>query len=443
VQLRQDISKWFDDMSSSSSRVFWLNGLAGTGKTTVARSVAASAREQNRLAGTFFFSRNNAATRNADAVIPTISYQLATQHPTFRTLVCTAIKSDPDVCDRAIGTQAKTLLSNLSNATATSLPLLIVIDALDECDSGDHDDGVIMVRTLIDIIACLPSFRLFVTSRVEKNIQNMFASDDVSASKLALHYDIEKDIVESDIRLYLKHKFSELAQKQNLTLPFPSIKDLDILVKRAGTLFIYAATVFKYVADSEESPVSQMEDVVNQTSNEVVYQHRTLDRLYAQIIDRAASTRRNPGPHEDALYMVLSTVIMVQEPLTISALAILAHIKEEKTKSILQRLSSILLGENAAPVRLYHPSFPDFITDKERCRHNEYPIVERFLVVGSEVHIRLAHRCLQIMNGLLRKDMCNIKDPTLQNDAIPDLDIKVAEAAPLELPTLASSGSHI
>jgi hypothetical protein len=89
--------------------------------------------------------------------------------------------------------------------------------------------------------------------------------------------------------------------------------------------------------------------------------------------------------------------------------------------------------ENDRPVRLYHPSFPDFIKDKERCRHVEHLEIERFLVVPSEVHIHLAHRCLRIMNDHLRKDICNIANPSLLNCDIPNLDTKVAQAAPREL----------
>jgi hypothetical protein len=195
--------------------------------------VAAQAHEKNRLAGSFFFSRNNAATRNASTVIPTLIYQLATQHPVFGLVVCTALKSDPDVCDRAIATQTKTLLGNLSGVATPPQPLLIVIDALDECDPGDNDDGVHVVQTLIEIVASMPYFRLFVTSRVEQNIRDMFTSDDIDARKLALHYDIEKDIVKSDIRLYLEHKFTGLAHRRKLDLPFPSIENLDKLVDRA------------------------------------------------------------------------------------------------------------------------------------------------------------------------------------------------------------------
>jgi hypothetical protein len=176
-----------------------------------------------------------------------------------------------------------------------------------------------------------------------------------------------------------------------------------------------------------------MKDLVNQTPSEIPYQHGMLDRLYTQVIAKAATMSKNPRMHKHALHMVLSTVVMVQEPLTISAVANLADIEEGKAEVLLHRLSSILLVEDDRPVRLYHPSFPDFIKDKARCQHSEYPGLARFLVVPSEVHIHLAHRCLRIMNDHLRKDICNIENPSLLNCEISDLDTKVAQATPREL----------
>jgi hypothetical protein len=351
----------------------------------------------------------------------------------FMPLVCAAIKSDPHVFDGAMMTHTEILLNSLDKVASSPQPLLIVIDALDECEPGDNDDGVYVVRTLINTIASFPSFKLFVTSRMERNIQKMLTSDDVGALQRLLHYDIETHITSSDIHLYLERKFSELAKKRQLELPFPLVEDLDKLVKRAGTLFIYAATVFRYIAETEESPVTRMGDLLNQTPSEDLSPCRALDRLYAHIIAEAAKSDGNPEPHEHALRMFLSTMMVIQQPLTVASLANLVGIREENMKIILKRLSPIMLVEKDACVHLYHPSFSEFIIEKGGYQHKKYPAVERFLVIPSEVHIHLAHRCLQTMNGHLRQDICNIRDASLLNNYIPNLNLKLARVAPLHL----------
>jgi hypothetical protein len=94
-QLISDIFTWFNNPDPSGKHVFWLNGLAGTGKSAVARTVADHAQEQGRLAATFFFSRSLVVTRAPSAIIPTIVYQLARHLKSIRPLICAAVDFDP------------------------------------------------------------------------------------------------------------------------------------------------------------------------------------------------------------------------------------------------------------------------------------------------------------------------------------------------------------
>jgi hypothetical protein len=421
-QLLADLSAWLDDLDISRERVFWLNGLAGTGKTTVARTMAARAHKEGRLGATFFFSRNVAAARDPVAILPTIAYQLAHYQIPFRASICTSLSSDKDVRDRGIVAQARVLFDNLSHVTLSNTPLLIVLDALDECHLENDCEGGEAVPLLLAKFASLPSVKILITSRVEDTIKRMF--DGVN-SRLALH-DIEADIVQSDILHYLKHTLGERARARKLPLPFPTDGELDELVKRAGTLFIYAATVVKWVSDPKAKPNLRLQQVLDQDTDEIAYQHKMLDGMYSQILEQAAQTSGNPKPHERALGHILSAVVLLQEPLREAALASLAG-EDQRVGAILPLLSAVLLVDEAAPVRLFHPSFPDFITDPERCMD------KRFLVTRSEGHLRLAIRCLEIMNTGLREDICDIRDSSLANSEVADLDQRLDRVAPSEL----------
>ena len=70
------IYEWGD--SRDDRAVFWLHGPAGSGKTSIATTVAEKYAKENRLAGSFFFSRDQADCRSVDRVIATIAYQHAT-----------------------------------------------------------------------------------------------------------------------------------------------------------------------------------------------------------------------------------------------------------------------------------------------------------------------------------------------------------------------------
>jgi hypothetical protein len=421
-QLLLDLTAWFDDRDPACEHVFWLNGLAGTGKTTVARTIAARAHEQGRLAAAFFFSRNIAATRVPSAIVPTIAYQLAYRQRSFRSGICTSIAADEDVRDQAISSQGAILFGQLPLSVVPNAPLLVVLDALDECYIEGSCEGGDAIPLLLTKLGSLPYIKILITSRAEETIKRMF---DRMANQLALH-NIEGDIVRGDIHLYLKHCLTSLAHARKLPLPFPTDDGLDELVKRAGTLFIYAATVVKWVSDPKAQPMVRLQQVLEQDADEVSYQHRMLDGMYAQILVQAAETSGNPKPHERALSKILSAVVLLQEPVSPAALAVL--IDEDKRASvILSLLSAVLLVDEEAPVRLFHPSFPDFITNEERCTDS------RFLVSRSEGHLQLATRCLEIMNDGLRQDICDIQDPSLDNSDVDDLEERLARAAPSEL----------
>jgi hypothetical protein len=420
-KLLRDIFTWFDNPNPSDEHVFWLNGLAGTGKSAVARTVADHAQEQGRLAATFFFSRNSVTTRAPSAIIPTIVSQLARYWPSIKPSICAAVSSDPLIRDRDVSVQAKILLENVPWTAVPDGPFLVVLDALDECDVEDGRQGGKAIPILLDKFKSLGCVKFLITSRDEGPIRRMF---DSFQSKIALH-DIEKTIVQSDIHHYLQHSLAEFALVQKLDLPFPSAHDLDELVRRAGSLFVYAATVAKWISDPDE-PLQRLQQVLKKDQDEVKYQHQFLDNMYAEILSQAAKTSRNPEKHESALKNVISTVVLLQEPVPASALAILAG-EETRTGALLRLLSAVLLVDNSAPVRLFHPSFPEFVVSDERCRDT------RFLVLASEGHLRLAARCLEVMNMHLRENICDIKDPSLPNTKVHLLQQTLEGVAPGEL----------
>ena len=65
VELRDIIRNWWDHEDPSSECIFWLNGMAGTGKSTISRTVASELAGKKRLAASFFFSRGQADISHA------------------------------------------------------------------------------------------------------------------------------------------------------------------------------------------------------------------------------------------------------------------------------------------------------------------------------------------------------------------------------------------
>jgi hypothetical protein len=422
TQILDEMSVWMADPSAKV--VYWLTGVAGTGKTTIAQSVAHMAEERGCLAATFFFSRTagSAELRKAAGVIPTVAYQLACRHEVFRDAVCGAVSLDRDICERQVARQAKTLLTDAleRSGRALPLPLLIVLDALDECDKENGREGGDLIPVLLHSLEKLPfGVKIFVTSRPEPSIMNMFSRADIQGSTvgLALHRDIEQSVIREDITRYLRHELDQLARERSLPLPFPSDIDFQTLVGRAGNLFIYVRTIVIYVSSEVEDPVDQLADVLRANADRASQQFADLDALYTQILNKALDgVGCNPTTQHE-LRDVLASLVLTQENLPVAALAVLAGVEERQCKKILRCLSSVLLHEHAShePVRLIHPSFPDFLTNASRCAN------ARYLINSAEYNALLALRCLQIMNAELRQDICHIQDPSMFNHAVIDL----------------------
>lgn len=243
VELRKQIMEW--SREPYSPLIFWLNGMAGTGKSTIARSIAEELENTGQLAASFFFSRGGGNLSHAGEFVTTIAIQLAKRSKVLRNYICEAVQSDRDVASQALRIQWEQLIiSPLSklNAKPPQPPFVLVIDALDECD-GDDD-----IKLLLRLFAETKSIRIFTTSRPETPIRLGFRDmEGIFHRDLALH-EVSRDIVDLDIAVFFKVRFREIIKNsESLTTDWPGEGEISTLVQKACGLFIYAATVCRFI----------------------------------------------------------------------------------------------------------------------------------------------------------------------------------------------------
>jgi hypothetical protein len=434
VDVLAHIEEWMTDPSGKP--VYWLTGVAGTGKTTIAQSVAkmADTKECRRLFGSFFFSRTGAADRRSAAtVIPTLAYQLALKDGLFCPRLCDAIGSEPDIFRKRVEVQAKTLLlDTCANIHSRfSHPLVIVIDALDECDKQQGLEGGSLIPVLLGALQSLP-FRVktFITSRPESSIEDMFGQTDLrtQADGLALHRNIEDHIVRGDIGRYLRHELDKIAERSSrVTVPpsFPLEEQFAALQDRADTLFIYARTALEYISSPSANPRRQIELLLSADSQKGTRKFDVLDGLYKHVVGEVLEhSRSNPRDIRD----VLASLVLLRENMTIAALADLNGMHEDDCETIVRSLASVVVFDRQSnkPVRPIHLSFSDFLLDDKRS-------TDACVVDVSGHHLRVAERCLQIMNEGLRKDICDIHNPSLFNTEVTNLNQQLDNCAPPQL----------
>jgi hypothetical protein len=177
VDLLQEIYNWADGKDGQDERcIFWLSGLAGTGKSTISRTVARRYSEQKRLGASFFFSRGGGDVSHAGKFFTSLAVQLAEAVPSLQTHICDAVTERSDIANLSLLDQWRELVIRPLKLVKSDKPsspssYLLIIDALDECDNESH------VRTILQLLAEARSLttvrlRVFLTSRPEVPIRH-------------------------------------------------------------------------------------------------------------------------------------------------------------------------------------------------------------------------------------------------------------------------------
>jgi hypothetical protein len=432
VKLLQEIALWLQT-GPSGAVVFWLNGLAGTGKSTVARTVCESL--GGRLGAAFFISRNSLERRKSVRILNSLVYQLACCDSDMRSCICAALRDDPDLAGASLNKQLLSLVVDpLRKRTDALEQTVLVVDALDECDKENGYEGGQLLPLLVEALIEFPAVRLFVTSRDEVSIGAMFASvvrKRPGASETVALHNIEKAIVQTDIYAYLAHSFNSIAvewieQALALSDGWPGECALQELLRRAGVLFIFAATVVRHIRGEPGigDPVERLQNLLADTQEDASYQYDMLDRLYRDMLVKATDiSTEDPARFRQHLRDVLGALALVQEPATMSALAQLLELSPSRVNDVLRRAAAVVVLKTGEPVRLFHPSFRDFITDRTRCKD------DGLCVNAGQQHSRLALCCLRLMNSCLTYDICDIRHPGIANRDVQNrVDEKVTDA---------------
>ena len=226
-----------------------MNGLAGTGKTTIAQTVSERIFAGGLLGASFFCTRDFEDRSNLHFIFPTLAFQLAHKYPEFRSILVPVLQSDPDVVHESLFNQMRKLI--VEPLQSVDILMVVVIDALDECKDEEPSSAILSV--LGRFVEEIPRVKFFITGRPEPRIKTGFRLPLLEdATNVFVLHDVRPVLINNDIRLFLKHELSELAQRRRLD-GWPSDKDIDLLCSRAGGLFIYAAATVKFL-DSRTHP---------------------------------------------------------------------------------------------------------------------------------------------------------------------------------------------
>ena len=318
------------------------------------------------------------------------------------------VRSNPGIAYESLYNQLHRLIVKPLRESAIST--VIVIDALDECK--DEEPASAILSVLGKLVSEIPKVKFFITGRPEPRIREGFRLPLLAkvADVFVLH-DVEPIQVGSDIRLFFRHKFSELARRRPGFDGWPTEEQLRVLCERAAGLFVYAAATVKFVDKQNGNPRKQLDLLLQSPGSSVreaktkFKENTTLNSLYTSILQGAFG---DDDPDDDPkVRSVFGAMVLAANPLSPSTIALLLGFDTEDVFPLLSSARSLLILQEDVhyPVRPFHKSFPDFITDPDRCTN------QRFHVSPPSHHSQLLIGCLDLRRGSsgISIPLCNMR----------------------------------
>jgi hypothetical protein len=410
VDLLKEIYNWADGQDERC--LFWLNGLAGTGKSTVARTVARKYFEQKRLGASFFFSRGGGDVSHAGKFVTSIAVQLARNVPTFHRHVCDAITQNSDTASQSLHDQWQQLvlgpMAKLDGSSCQS-SYILAVDALDECDDDNN------IRIIVQLLASVRSLgvvrlRVLLTSRPEISIRYGFLQISDAEHRDFILHNISSSVIDHDISIFFQYNLGVISQENCLCDGWPGAGVIETLVQNASGLFVWAATACRFIREGLFAEERLRILVEGGACDTAVTPEEHLNRIYTTVLQSSICSDYTEQEKQTLCHLlrnIVGSIVALFSPLStdsLSKLLVMAGPKIDKVLSNLHAILSIPVDQNH-PLRLHHPSFRDFLLDKERCGDPNFWVDER------EVHQTLAESCIRLMSDSLKQDICTVGSP--------------------------------
>ncbi|KAF5344831.1 hypothetical protein D9756_011095 [Leucocoprinus leucothites] len=356
------------EWEDSRTRVLWMKGPAGVGKSAIAQTWVEGL--EGKHSASFFFSRAN-HWNDPNKLIPTIAYQLATKYPSYREAVSATIVRDPFVLQKSINTQFRELLVEplrelSSEDRDASDNVVVIVDGLDECDGLEAQDAIAQVVITSIAEETSPFLWAFFT-RPEPNIVASFSSSKAKDLCWDLTLPISRD-TDKDIEAYLRDGFRTIRKRYHIpdAVPWPLEEDILRLVEQSAGLFVYGVSAMRFITLGPGLPgpaerLKSLLDLGNYDSQPL----SKLDQLYLLIMQQI------PKDILQNTLLILTYNELTGSGMNVSTMCILLNFSEATFYALLHNLHSILevypSGEHGSRyLRFYHASFTEFLTSLDR-----------------------------------------------------------------------------
>ena len=366
--------------------VLLLIGEAGTGKSTIATTVARKYQSNGQLRCHIFSQRGRSHPGN---VLQTISYSLASYTQSMAEYLAEKLRNGGDIGPIDLQTKFEILLRDPLSVAATNVgpPVLIVLDGLDECGTPE------LRQSLLDVLRyglpTLPAnFRILITSRPGADIASLISSP----SFLTILLDRHSDESKVDIYTYIKYQFEEMKSSGRMKVPDDCEWDhsIRILAESADGLFIWASTAVKFVREERWHRYTCFQNLVRKANS------LKLDELYMTIL---VHVLKWDEVKKEIFRNIFSLIFFAKRPLFDEEINEIVDMEMDVTSNVLSYFRPLIRYEQGQPIAIHHTSFYDYLISCEGCP---------WYIDVKMQKADIASKCLERMGDLLRHDICNI-----------------------------------
>ena len=294
---------------------------------------------------------------------------------------------------------------------AAQVSTLVIIDALDECKDEEPSSAILSI--LSRYANEIPNVKFFITGRPEPRIRSGFRLRSLLpiTEVLKLH-EVKPEAVNNDIKLFFQTQLTDLAENRSdcgSSADWLSQSDVEVLCKKAAGFFIYAATAIKFIASEDHPPPERLTLITSLPQTTTEEGRSGVDQLYIKVLKHAFhNIHHNDVQFYTCLRSILGTILLIFNPLSFKGFS--EFLKKHHTPlsilSTIRPLHSVLLvpDNTEDPILTFHKSFPDFLTDPNRCEDKQ------LFVEPAVCHVEILLSYLNLMRDRLKKNICELED---------------------------------
>lgn len=386
----------------STPPIYWLKGDSGTGKSAIMFTSCHTFAKKSVLGASFFFSRDQESRSKIDFVFVTLAYRLCFTFPQLRSHIVKALQDETLLASLSLQRQLQELILTPICREASSLasPIVIVIDALDECDGTHRENSIVQFINILasefEALEDIPPLKFLVTSRPHEHLLRAFAPTKVKQrTNMLFLRDIEPSVQERDLRLFIEVRLQDLASQyeeiSSRMENWPSEKDVSVVLSLSGGHFISAATLLRMMGFKEEEASWDPRRVLNRIRHSA--NSFGIDEVYREVL-RGAARRHKTEEERRGLCLLLAFIVLSFDRLAARDIDALLNIQCQQFVPILR--SVIYAPGGGGLLRAEHASFHDFMVDSKRCGDTPLNHIE-----STVYHLKFAKICV--------KKLCTLK----------------------------------